>query len=97
MPGDIQTDCTDHRLDTDGPWEYEPWDSFRPPKAFHGGGGTSFTPAFEWLEQQGRQPDLLVYFTDANGRFPEREPPFPTVWLVKGRTPVPWGQRIQLN
>jgi predicted metal-dependent peptidase len=40
---------------------------------------------------------VLVYFTDANGRFPSAEPAYPVVWLVKGRERVPWGQRIQLN
>jgi hypothetical protein len=24
-------------------------------------------------------------------------PAFPVLWLVKGRSPVPWGQRVQLN
>jgi hypothetical protein len=35
--------------------------------------------------------------TDADGQFPDREPPYPVIWLVKGRSKVPWGQRIQLN
>jgi len=43
------------------------------------------------------QPDLLLYFTDAEGEFPEQQPQYPVVWLVKGKEPVPWGQRIQLN
>ena len=42
-------------------------------------------------------PDLLVYFTDAEGEFPEQMPMYPVIWLVKGKAPVPWGQRIQLN
>ncbi|MEK7697597.1 MAG: VWA-like domain-containing protein, partial [Pseudomonadota bacterium] len=44
-----------------------------------------------------RQPDLLVYFTDAKGEFPVQEPSYPVLWLVKGKGTVPWGQRIQLN
>ena len=52
---------------------------------------------FDWVEQQGVRPELLVYFTDAEGRFPEREPNYPVIWLVKGKEKVPWGQRIQLN
>jgi predicted metal-dependent peptidase len=43
------------------------------------------------------KPDTLVYFTDAGGKFPEREPPYPTVWLVKGKARVPFGARVQLN
>jgi predicted metal-dependent peptidase len=42
-------------------------------------------------------PDLLLYFTDAEGDFPETVPIYPVIWLVKGSLQVPWGQRIQLN
>ncbi len=79
------------------PWVYEPWEEFRLPDSVHGGGGTDFRPVFEWVGRQGQRPELLVYFTDAQGSFPPREPDYPVIWLVKGRTPVPWGQRIQLN
>lgn len=78
-------------------WSYEPWEEFELPQTFHGGGNTDFRPVFEWVENEQRRPDVLVYFTDAQGRFPEREPPYPTVWLIKGKATVPWGQRIQLN
>jgi len=81
----------------DGPWVFEPWDEFTMPKKFKGGGGTSFKPVIEWAEAQDEAPSLIVYFTDAQGEFPEKEPAFPVVWLVKGKTPVPWGQRVQLN
>ncbi|VAW60572.1 hypothetical protein MNBD_GAMMA08-2728 [hydrothermal vent metagenome] len=81
----------------DGPWLFEPWDEFTMPKKFKGGGGTSFKPVIKWAEAQDEAPNLIVYFTDAQGEFPEKEPTFPVVWLVKGKTPVPWGQRVQLN
>ena len=68
-----------------------------PPDGIRGGGGTSFTPVFDWVERAGRRPDLLVYFTDADGAFPKSEPAYPVIWLVKGKSKVPWGQRIQLN
>jgi len=87
----------DAQLSPDAPWVFEPWEEFTLPDELRGGGGTRFTPAFEWVEQQGCVPDLLVYFTDAEGEFPEQEPRFPVIWLVKGREQVPWGQRIQLN
>ena len=45
----------------------------------------------------GQRPELLVYFTDAQGQFPQHEPNFPVIWLVKGKESVPWGQRVQLN
>jgi len=87
----------DAALCGDGPWAYEPWEAFALPDKFRGGGGTRFTPVFDWIEAQGDAPDLLVYFTDAAGEFPEQEPGYPVIWLVKGRGEVPWGQRIQLN
>jgi predicted metal-dependent peptidase len=80
-----------------GPWLYEPWEDFALPADLRGGGGTRFTPVFEWVATECRTPDLLVYFTDAQGEFPKQEPGYPVIWLVKGRGAVPWGQRIQLN
>ena len=79
------------------PFLFEPWEQFCRPKHLAGGGGTSFRPVFDWVDQQGIRPDLLVYFTDADGAFPDHEPNYPIVWLVKGRSKAPWGQRIQLN
>jgi predicted metal-dependent peptidase len=87
----------DAALAKDGPWTYEPWEQFSLPREFSGGGGTDFTPVFQWVEEQDQHPDMLIYFTDAEGVFPEREPTFPVIWLVKGREKVPWGQRVQLN
>ena len=97
MGARVTLHACDERLAPDGPWIYEAWEGLQLPKSFAGGGGTRFTPAFEWAEQQDRRPDLLVYFTDAQGEFPKHEPSFPVIWLVKGKAPVPWGQRIQLN
>lgn len=79
------------------PWRFEPWEELRLPAQFTGGGGTAFTPVFDWLEKNGSQPDALIYFTDAEGEFPKASPDYPVLWLVKGKAPVPWGWRIQLN
>ncbi|HHJ14999.1 MAG TPA: hypothetical protein ENJ79_11625 [Gammaproteobacteria bacterium] len=87
----------DAELCRNGPWRFEPWEEFSLPRDIYGRGGTRFTPVFEWLERVGERPDLLVYFTDAQGEFPQQEPNFPVLWLVKGRGQVPFGQRIQLN
>ncbi len=87
----------DSKLAEGGPWRFEPWEEFKLPGEFPGGGGTDFGPVFDWVESEGRQPDMLLYFTDAEGDFPAAEPPYPVIWLVKGKAPVPWGQRIQLN
>ncbi len=87
----------DDKLCEGGPWQYEPWEELVLPGALSGGGGTSFVPPFDWLKTQDRQPDLVLYFTDAEGEFPREAPVFPVIWLVKGKAPVPWGQRVQLN
>ncbi len=97
MAGVISLLACDSGLVQGCPWVYEPWEEFKLPNSVHGGGGTDFRPVFEWVARQGQRPELLVYFTDAQGSFPQGEPDYPVIWLVKGRTPVPWGQRIQLN
>jgi len=84
-------------LSEEGPWLYEPWEEVKLPCQFAAGGGTNFIPAFQWVGEQDTPPDLLVYFTDAEGEFPSLEPSFPVLWLVKGKAAVPWGIRIQLN
>ncbi|MDH5660859.1 MAG: VWA-like domain-containing protein [Gammaproteobacteria bacterium] len=87
----------DSQLAKGCPWVFEPWDEFSLPKSIKGGGGTRFTPVFDWANQQDKLPDILVYFTDAEGEFPKIEPSFDVLWLIKGKAKVPWGQRVQLN
>ncbi len=87
----------DARLSEEGPWVFEPWEEFKLPDELSGGGGTSFTPVFEWVERSGLRPEALVYFTDGDGPFPDQPPAYPVLWLIKGKEKVPWGQRIQLN
>jgi len=82
----------DRALAADGPWVSEPWETLELPKGLGGGGGTSFRPPFEWIEQAGLRPDLLVYFTDADGPFPAAAPPYPVLWVVRG-----WGRRVQFQ
>jgi predicted metal-dependent peptidase len=101
MKGQIRARVTlhacDERLDPRGPWEFQHWEPIVLPPAIGGGGGTRFAPVFDWIAAGPRRPDLLLYFTDAEGEFPRHAPAFPVIWLVKGRGRVPWGERIQLN
>jgi predicted metal-dependent peptidase len=94
---EVTLHACDDKLAEGGPWRFAMWEPLALPDGIQGGGGTDFRPVFEWLDGDRAELDLLVYFTDAEGRFPEREPRFPVVWLVKGRAPVPFGVRIQLN
>ena len=87
----------DNRIADGAPWEFEPWDTLQLPPEMEGGGGTDFRPVFDWVEQENRSPNMLVYFTDAEGDFPKASPNYPVIWLVKGKGGVPWGERVQLN
>ena len=68
------------------PWEGRPW---------KGRGGTSFVPVFNWVEENGLQPDLLIYFTDGYGAFPNAPPNFPTVWIMTTNVTPPFGELIE--
>ena len=67
-----------------------------------GRGGTDFRPGFAWLDEQGIQPSVCLYFTDMEcSLYPETEPPFPTVWVNYSTPPAawnrePWGERIDI-
>ena len=71
--------------------------------ALKGRGGTDFRPGFEWLDEQGIQPTVCLYFTDmACSSYPETEPAFPTIWVNWGPAPSewnrePWGERIDIG
>jgi predicted metal-dependent peptidase len=63
-----------------------------------GGGGTDFNPVFQWIEKQGLVPDMLVYFTDGEGTFPEREPSYPVIWAsILERSRYPFGEVINVS
>jgi predicted metal-dependent peptidase len=87
----------DAALAPDGPWQFEAWERIELPPDLAGGGGTRFTPVFEWVCAQAMRPEALLYFTDGQGEFPANAPDYPVLWLVKGNAPVPWGERVQLN
>ena len=101
LKGQVRAEITlhacDDKLDAAGPWRYAMWEPVGLPENLSGGGGTDFRPVFDWINRDRLSPDLLVYFTDAEGEFPKQEPQYPVVWLVKGKAPVPFGVRIQLN
>jgi predicted metal-dependent peptidase len=97
MRARVTLHACDAQMAESGPWVFEAWEEMQMPEDLQGGGGTNFCPAFEWANREDQAPDLLAYFTDAEGSFPEIEPTYPVIWLVKGKSTVPFGQRIQLN
>ena len=71
--------------------------------AVKGRGGTDYRPGFAWLDEQGIEPGVCLYFTDMEcSDYPEVEPRFPTIWVDYGdadspwRHPAPWGEHIRI-
>jgi predicted metal-dependent peptidase len=62
-----------------------------------GGGGTDFCPVFERIKSEGIEPDLLVYLTDMDGRFPSVAPSYPVVWgsIIKN-VKAPFGDVVYI-
>ncbi|SHE19263.1 Sll7028 protein [Bathymodiolus brooksi thiotrophic gill symbiont] len=87
----------DDKLSEHSPWRFEAWDALQFPASLGGGKGTNFNPVFDCINAQDKVCDVLIYFTDAKGKFPEIEPNYPVMWLVKGKEAIPWGARIQLQ
>ena len=66
-------------------------------KGAPGGGGTSFVPVFEWMEENGVEPDALVYLTDGYGTFPRQAPPFPVIWGSITDAQYPFGDVVKIE
>jgi len=63
-----------------------------------GGGGTAFGPVFEWLKEHDVTPDMTVYLTDMEGRFPEHEPDHPVIWAsIKPGKRAPFGTIVEVE
>jgi len=62
-----------------------------------GGGGTDFTPCFDWLREHGIVPQYLVFLTDLCGRFPSEAPTFPVIWASTETQRAPFGQVVPME
>jgi predicted metal-dependent peptidase len=67
----------------------------------HGGGGTSFDPIFNRIEEEGEEVTALVYMTDGYGSVSVNEPTYPVLWLTSGVEPdfyrtSRWGEHVKL-
>lgn len=64
-----------------------------------GGGGTRFEPVFEKVKELKMMPELLIYLTDAEGSYPQKQPNYPVLWVCTsedGMNYIPWGQKVLL-
>lgn len=62
-----------------------------------GGGGTAFSPCFEWLDERGIRPQTLVFLTDLYGSFPTSAPSYPVLWASTGGCQAPFGEVIPMQ
>lgn len=67
-------------------------------KGAPGGGGTSFVPVFDAIEELGIEIDALIYLTDGEGKFPKTAPTYPVMWGHIGKRAVkyPFGDVIDI-
>ncbi len=93
--------CELYYADTEvyGPYQLYPDSSLPKPQ---GGGGTSFVPFFEKVavSWDGQTQGVCIYLTDGYGKFPERSPELPVLWVVTpgglGLEEFPFGEAVRL-
>jgi predicted metal-dependent peptidase len=62
-----------------------------------GGGGTSFVPVFERIDDDNLKPDAVIYCTDMMGRFPEKPPTYPVIWAATTDIAAPFGDVVRIK
>jgi predicted metal-dependent peptidase len=72
-----------------------PMESLEP--TLKGGGGTNFTPVFDYVERMNEDFKFLIYFTDGKGAFPKYEPTIDTLWVMAEACDVPFGEVLELK
>ncbi|AEN74738.1 MULTISPECIES: VWA-like domain-containing protein [Bacteria] len=72
----------------------QPYEPLPEPK---GGGGTSFVPVFQHIEERKLRPNFVVVLTDGEGTYPETPPPYDVIWVVFGDRTPPFGQVIRVE
>ncbi len=65
---------------------------------FKGGGGTSFTPVFDYVNEKLPDTEILMYFTDGFGDRPKK-PRYPVMWVITpdGQNDIPWGSEVKME
>lgn len=62
-----------------------------------GYGGTDFRPVFDFVENELRETKILLYFTDLDGKFPNKYPNYDVKWITQKKTDVPFGEVVVLK
>ena len=58
----------------------------------NGGGGTDFRPVFEYVENYIFDAQIVIYFTDGFGTFPDNAPLCDALWIMPQKVDVPFGE-----
>lgn len=61
-----------------------------------GGGGTYFSPVFDWVKEEKLQPDCLVYLTDLGSTDFGEAPDYPVLWVSTCAGEAPWGEVVHI-
>ncbi len=62
-----------------------------------GGGGTDFRPVFEYVENYIFDAQIVIYFTDGFGTFPDTLPSHDTLWIMPQKVDVPFGEVLEIS
>lgn len=68
--------------------------------AWSGGGGTSFTPCFEYIDGNEIDVDCIIYLTDGYGDAPDEPPAVPVLWILTNdgsKDFCEWGKKIRFK
>ena len=63
----------------------------------HGGGGTAFSPLFEYAEKHGIEPVCCIVLTDLCCSDFGDEPGYPVLWVSTDEGTAPWGEIVLMN
>ncbi len=77
---------------------FDELESFLQKGEFRGGGGTDHVCVFDYIASHHLDPTLFIGLSDLFSSFPEKQPPYPVIWVtteIYGE--VPWGKIIALR
>ena len=62
-------------------------------------GGTDVNPVFDWVENQGIKPEVMIVFTDMYMPAVRHDPSYPVVWGVidNPQCSIPFGERVDIK
>ncbi|TDN70461.1 VWA-like domain-containing protein [Paraburkholderia sp. BL10I2N1] len=63
---------------------------------FYSGGGTHMPAGFDWVEEEGIEPDAVVVLTDGYTGWGE-QPDFPVIWCISSDVQAPYGENVHFE